>query len=749
MGKTLIIFVFFVCLQLPTFLQAQVSHGGQPLPFVTTKSAGADLFVEMPAFDIAEQLRIDSLNDTGLKGGYHFAYKFITNYTPENSGIHFTTTDGTRVWRLGIHSANALTLNILFSEYELPEGARLFLYNADQTQVLGAFNYLNNSERNILPVSPVKGDKLIIEYQEPANADFRGKLTVGEVNHGYRDFKSASEPLPDMPAFSCMPPLACYEQQTDIYNHIGHSVVLLIINGELLCTGTLINNTSAEKKPYLLTASHCLNNNFSIKNPDYEEIAGNIICFFNYNSPLCKTVMRGTEEMSTASAHYRAVNEQTDMALLELQETPPCYYQPYYSGWNAQDAGEAPYSGIHHPLGSVKRISLYDKTPALSNFYSKALDFLEKNFWRIDKWTAGATAGGSSGSPLYDANNRVIGALTGGDPYSSCSNPVEDYYYALCKSWQPSDETNKQLKYWLNPGNNEQLICDGTDPYAAQPCFRLSNIRENGKVDAIEATLLPSGENEYQFGTNSSGTTDYAEAYKINGKAMLYGTYMVNPSISAKENLQVEINVYEDSNGKPGNILHTEVFNPVFLYKNNTTNDFQNSIKPLNRDQESFIPFTKEVYVENSFFIGYKITATGHATFAVFNLAKGETTHNTAWVKYNNEWIEAKSHPLQAFSTSLFIDPVIQYTSSTDNEIVTLKNPVQIFVGAERRTIHILLPDDIHNARLSLFSIDGKNIRDWSITEQQATLQIGSIPPGVYIVKVASDNKLYTQKILF
>ena len=126
----------------------------------------------MPYFDLKEQLHQDSLEAQDLKSGFRFAYKFITDYTPENSGIHFTTADGTRVWRLGIHSANAYSINLLFSKYELPEGASLFLYNADQTQIIGSFNHLNNSEQGILPIRPIDGDRVIVEYQEPENVAF-------------------------------------------------------------------------------------------------------------------------------------------------------------------------------------------------------------------------------------------------------------------------------------------------------------------------------------------------------------------------------------------------------------------------------------------------------------------------------------------------------------------------------------------------------------------------------------------------
>ena len=109
-----------LCLLLCVSGKAQISHGGQPLPLSATKSLTDEMFIQMPEFDLSEQLRLDSLEATDLRSGYRFAYKFMTDYTPDNSGIHFTLPDGTKVWRLGIRSRNALSINIMFSEYHLP-----------------------------------------------------------------------------------------------------------------------------------------------------------------------------------------------------------------------------------------------------------------------------------------------------------------------------------------------------------------------------------------------------------------------------------------------------------------------------------------------------------------------------------------------------------------------------------------------------------------------------------------------------
>ena len=150
----LFISVFLLLAVKPTI--AQISHGGKPLAWnalsgIESRSAEASLFVDMPSFDVEEELRIDSLNESDTRGGYRFAYKFITDYNPNNSGVNFTLPDGTRVWRLGIRSPGAYSINILFTRYELPEGAQLFLYNPDRSQILGSFNQMNNSESGILP----------------------------------------------------------------------------------------------------------------------------------------------------------------------------------------------------------------------------------------------------------------------------------------------------------------------------------------------------------------------------------------------------------------------------------------------------------------------------------------------------------------------------------------------------------------------------------------------------------------------
>ncbi len=742
MPRITIRFLLFTTLLISAVVQAQISHGGRPLPFITVRSTSDNLFKEMPAFDLDEQKRIDSLEQSDLRGGYPFAYKFITDFTPANSGSSYILSDGTRVWRLGIRSANAYSINVLFTEYELPEGARLFLYNPDQSQILGSFNHLNNSEYDLLPVSPIDGDELIIEYQEPPGVDFSGRLRVGEVNHGYRSLRGM-EPGDAIPDFACIPPVVCHTDGTTNYDDVVRSTVLLIINGTTLCSGALVNNTNNDKTPYLLTASHCLNNRFLNTNTDYVKVASTIVSFFNYESPFCDPVLRGTEELSMASARFYAVNEQTDMALLGLMDIPPVYYRPYYAGWNIAESHTPPYTNIHHPKGSVKRVNISSQNVELKT-YENMPRFNPNSFWHLKEWEVGSTAEGSSGSPLFDSNMRVVGMLTGGK--SNCENPKDDMFYALHMSWMAgtTDETN--LMPWLDPAGTGVLVCDGIDPYGLDGAIELSNVRSSGRQAEAEVALLPSPASGQQFGINSLQTTEYAESYTINGQAKVYGAYFVTPPIQNYTNLTVQVNVYNESGtNTPGSIIYTTSFNPTYTNKQNLSDDFQESVKPLNRGQESFIKFDSAVYVSNRFFIGYSITATERDSFTVYSLPDRAVAQNTTWVNYQNTWLENTSHPVNPYKSSLFIDPVLR---KEDIPIANISIPVSelgVSVDRELKRLTVILPERSLQVRYELFAIDGKLVRNGWVFDGQNQIQL--LQTGVYILTLYLEGKKQVVKI--
>lgn len=739
-------------------VRAQISYGGKPLPLHLTRSNASLLFEEMPSFDVEEELRIDSLNENGLRGSFRFAYKFMTDFNRSNSGYSFTLADGTRVWRLGIHSPGALSQNVLFTEFEIPEGACLFLYNPDQSHVLGSFTHRNNSDLRMFPVSPVEGDRLIIEYREPANVDFPGRLTVGEVNHAYRSLHRQTgnpgrEPGGNLSGFSCMEPPACFPDDPLVTEELSRSVVLLIIDGITSCTGVMVNNTGHDGAPYVLTASHCINKEFTIDDSaQYDVIAGSIVCFFNYESPLCTTVLRGTEEMSMSSARLKAMNENMDMALLELMEIPPVYYQPYYAGWNISAEPSAPYFGIHHPRTSVKRINWLDDGLEYSTFKISAYPFYKDVHWLVKEWTAGSTDAGSSGSPVFDGGGRVIGALSGGN--STCLKPINDYYFALNKAWTPLDKDgntepdDRQLSRWLDPSSNGATACDGLDPYAsAVSCVRLSNV--GAAADSITLDTVPGSKTIPLFGNNGYEIYNYAEAYHTVGDALLHGVYIVTPAAGNDfANLHVEIEIYEGENA-PETLLHSQTFHPGYVHYPPRGEGFTEQPKPLDRAQESFVPFAVPLTVNGNFYVGYRIVSAPPDTyFAAYNLPETFVAKNTTWILAGNKWMEATAHPEVPRRTSLFIDPVVQYDSKSGNTPVRPHAEAMISLAADRRTAYILLPEGEANAVFTLISMNGQVIQTNRVVSGQTAVPLKAVAPGVYLMTLAGRDWKLTRKVV-
>src|SRR5690606_16189236 len=80
---------------------------------------------------------------------------------------------------------------------------------------------------------------------------------------------------------------------------------------------------------------------------------------------------------------------------------------------------------------------------------------------RVADWDIGTTEPGSSGSPLFDQDGRVIGQLHGG--YAACGNDSADWYGRFSISWNGGSTPDSSLRSWLDPLNTGNLEIDGLD----------------------------------------------------------------------------------------------------------------------------------------------------------------------------------------------------------------------------------------------------------------------------------------------
>ena len=424
----------------PIFLFAQQV----PLSFTKAGISRDVPVVNMPTLDVATLMAEDEINMVGKSVPYKFGENIDVELNLENSGNWEMLKKG-RLWRLAIHSEASFSLNFIFDDFFLPEGAMLHLYGEDNTQVLGPYTHENNNEERTFGTFPIPNDLVYLEYYEPFGVYGQGALSIGSVTHAYRDlfayYDSSRGGLGGSGA--CNNNVNC--PVGDNWQDDKRSVAIIIVGGSGSCTGAMVNNTAEDGTPYFLTANHCLGgstNNWSFK--------------FDYESTGCSNA--GAPNLNsgfiTSGATTRASNGGSDFALLELNSTPPATHNVYYAGWDNSGTNPTNQIAIHHPSGDIKKISFDDDAATTAQWGGAAT-------WHIGDWEDGTTEPGSSGSPLFDQNHHVIGQLYGGT--ASCSDNIDDYYGRFNVSWD-GNSSSSRLRDWLDPQNTGATTLDGWDP---------------------------------------------------------------------------------------------------------------------------------------------------------------------------------------------------------------------------------------------------------------------------------------------
>ena len=461
-NRNSILFSLILALLWPVLLFGQISREGTP-DGITRKVRIADIPVEKhPKPDLPQLLAEDELNaSNGLPE--RMGVSLPAGYTPENSG-EWESVKNRRIWKLLIEVPEAVGLGLYFKNFELPAGGELFVYSADMEHVIGAFSSLNNHPSQLFATQVVKGDKIIVEYSEPFLSAEEARFTISEVLYVYRPMLFPGDKHSHLKdSGNCQVNTSCSEGN-EWRNQINSVVRILIKSGfnSFWCSGALLNTTSEDYEPFILTADHCAKNN-SGGYASADDVL-QWMFYFKYEMPECTgTVLPEAKTMTGAmkiASSAPLQNDGSDFYLMLLNETIPANYEPYYAGWNI--SGDLSPSGvsIHHPAGDVKKISTYT-TPVSNDQWGANPDTHFKVNWAETDNGHGTTEGGSSGSPLFSRAGRVIGQLTGGE--SGCSNlSGPDYYGKISFSWK-SNGTHDSLKLspWLDPLNVASATMDG------------------------------------------------------------------------------------------------------------------------------------------------------------------------------------------------------------------------------------------------------------------------------------------------
>lgn len=316
--------------------------------------------------------------------------------------------DTARLWSMKIMSKDAYSLNFIFQNFYLPEDAELYIFNEDETMIYGPVTNKNIPTNGFFLTDLVSGEKVTIQIFEPKHVKNKSTLKIIKVVHAYVNLFTNLTGVGY--SDSCNIDVNCFPNWE---NESDAVALVLLANGNELCSGSLLNNTAQDFRAYFLSAFHCIDigdpdvsgdpdeNNRILEDYEISE-AENWAFRFQFK----KTTCDGSVISSTITynrADFRAAWNETDFALMELINSPLGDETFTWLGWDK--TGNIPNSGtgIHHLSGDVMKISFdNDQLSETSN-----AGITGQNYWRT-QMDNGTLERGSSGSPLfcsYEQNN--------------------------------------------------------------------------------------------------------------------------------------------------------------------------------------------------------------------------------------------------------------------------------------------------------------------------------------------------------
>ncbi len=223
-----------------------------------------------------------------------------------------------------------------------------------------------------------------------------------------------------------------------------------------LCTGTLLNDTTSSRTPYVYSAAHCIGDQASASTLNTIWFAQNTNCGGTIVPPLNVTELTNGADLLYADAG-------SDVTLVRLRDTPPS--GAFFAGWDAsQLALNTGIDILHHPLGDGTKISQgtaaqYIGSLTVQGDGSTIHDLIGVGF------TSGIVEGGSSGSGLLtraaDGHYLLRGALSVKATDLDCTVVGQPYGGANAAAFSRFDVAFPHVEQWLAPNGETFQISPG------------------------------------------------------------------------------------------------------------------------------------------------------------------------------------------------------------------------------------------------------------------------------------------------
>lgn len=453
-------------------VKSQISDGGKPISFnYQSLLKSEQTSVQIPVeFSVEDLIAVDEWR---VSQGGPLAVSTLINKTldMDHSGQWLTLPGGEKIWRLQLQAKDAIALMLYYDTFYIPEGGKLYIYNAEKTHILGAYTARTNPEGKSFATEFVAGDDIILEYEPPLSGE-QARLSISQVGYGYNHLNISGNLRKTGPgtSSSCMVNINCEEGEEwqEVKNGVCQ-MVEKIGNAAYLCSGSLVNNTAKDMKPYILSAFHC------VMDYDNDAIAtandlNQWVFYFHFehvgcdnDSPIAiQKTMTGCKRIVSIPTEGGS-----DGLLLLLNDKIPNDYNVYFNGWDRSDTPASSGVNIHHPSGDYMKISTFGNYPVKTVTWMdiNGTTGLEKAHWNVTfHRTANGyavTEGGSSGSPLFNENKLIVGTLTGGN--STCRLTTGNNIYGkLSYHWNKySNADTARMDIWLDPENTGVVALPG------------------------------------------------------------------------------------------------------------------------------------------------------------------------------------------------------------------------------------------------------------------------------------------------
>ncbi|MEC9047922.1 MAG: trypsin-like peptidase domain-containing protein [Planctomycetota bacterium] len=468
--------------------------------------------VALPALD-RPRIAVEDINREGNGQPARFAIAHDVSISPNTHGTWEELDATWSLWRLRVLCPGASHVNLGFDAFSVPAGGRMQLYSSDGASVVRPFTSDDHQPTGQLWTPIVFGKEVTCEVYLPTAAIPQLQLNMVHVGSGYRFFGAGPTALISNTdgSGSCNIDVNC-SQGVGWEGEIS-AVAAISTGGSIFCTGVMVNNTAQDGRDFFLTANHCG------VGPGQ---APSLVCYWNYENTSCGGNNAPLNQFTTGST-YRAGWGTSDFTLVELNSTPNASWDVTYAGWNRGAATAPSAVAIHHPSGDAKKIS-FENQPTTHTSYGGSASNTNGTHVRVADWDLGTTEPGSSGSPLFDNNHRIIGQLHGGS--AACGNNLPDWYGRFNRSWTGGGTNSSRLSNWLDPiGSGVQFLDTLSDGAAfltmGQGCPGSVNappvscpqINPNG--GALSNTLR---DNEYCYQVTNS------QSYAVTGFDIYSGT---------------------------------------------------------------------------------------------------------------------------------------------------------------------------------------------------------------------------------